>query len=147
MTPTLIGRLQTRTFVTLIIGGIWTLIISPVLPGTEGAAASDIYKITFRVLAAMWILGLLWECLYHYLMGYRWEKDWPSFFSFLNGINEGILLWIVIKADLIPDVPKQLPFDTFVVHFATAWLVVWLWLQGPMKVMDPRWRFRGGRII
>ncbi len=147
MTPTLIGRIQTRIFVTLVIGGLWTLIVSPVLPGTGGADLSDIYKITFRVLIAMAVLGVAWECLYHWLMGYRWEKDWPSFLGFVTAVNEGIVLWLVIKADLVPDVPSELPFRTFIVHFGTAWIVAWLWLQGPMKVVDPRWRFRGGRII
>ncbi len=147
MTPTLIGRLQTRIFVTVVIGGLWTLIVSPFLPDTGGADVSDIYRITLRVVVAMLVLGLAWECIYHFLQGYRWEKDWPSFFGFLNGVNEFIALWIVIKADLVPDVPSELPFWTFFVHFVTVWIVVWAWLQGPMKVLLPRWRFRGGRLI
>lgn len=147
MTPTLAGRIQTRIFVTLIIGGLWTALISFVLPNTDGAAIGDVYKITFRVVAAMLVLGLLWELLYHGLMQYRWEKDWPSFFGFWTAINEGLLLWILIKADAVPDVPKELPGSTFLVHFVTVWIVAWLWLQGPMKIVTPRWRFRGGRLV
>ena len=32
MLPTLNGRIQTRIFVTAVIGSIWTLIITPILP-------------------------------------------------------------------------------------------------------------------
>jgi hypothetical protein len=147
MTPTLFGRIQTRIFVTIVIGGIWTAIISFFLPNTEGLAIGDVYKITFRVVAAMLVLGLVWELVYHALMQYRWEKDWPSFFGFVTAINEGLLLWIVIRADAVPDVPKDLPGSTYLVHFVTVWIVTWLWLQGPMKILTPRWRFRGGRLV
>ena len=48
MLPTLSGRIQTRIFLLVVVGGLWTLIITPVLPtgaadesaaaGTTGAA-------------------------------------------------------------------------------------------------------------
>ena len=33
MLPTLSGRLQTRVFAVLVFGGLWTLLITPLLPG------------------------------------------------------------------------------------------------------------------
>ncbi len=154
MTPTLPGRIQTRIFVTIVIGGLWTLIVTPLLPVPEDVDAStgDLYGVTFRVLATMLVLGILWEFVYHWLMQYRWEKDWPSFFLFWQGINEGLLLWIVLSANLVPGISEDAGDDrvfgsTFLVHFITVWIVTWLWLQGPMKILSPRWRFRGGRLI
>jgi hypothetical protein len=152
MTPTLHGRIQTRIFVTLIVGGIWTLIITPLLPAPQPVSTGELYKVTFTVLITQLVLGIGWELLYHWLMGFRWEKDWPSFFGFIEGITEGVLLWIVLSADLVPGISED-PGDrrvfgsTFLVLFITTWIVTWAWLQGPMKVVNPRWRFRGGRII
>jgi hypothetical protein len=152
MTPTLHGRIQTRIFVTLIIGGIWTLIITPVLPAPQPVSTGDLYKVTFTVLLTQLVLGIGWEFVYHWLMGFRWEKDWPSFFLFIEGITEAVLLWIVLSADIVPGISeepgdRQVYGSTFLVLFITTWIVTWAWIQGPMKVMYPRWRFRGGRLI
>ena len=56
MLPTLNGRIQTRIFATLIIGGLWTLIIAPLLP--SGASASATYKSAFIVLVTVCVLGI-----------------------------------------------------------------------------------------
>ena len=42
---------------------------------------------------------------------------------------------------------KPVGVGTFAVHFATTWLAIFLFLQGPMRVPFLRWRFRGGRIL
>jgi hypothetical protein len=152
MTPTLAGRLQTRIFVTLVIGGIWTLIITPLLPAPQPVSTGELYKVTFTVLLTQLVLGLGWELVYHWLMGFRWEKDWPSFFGFIEGISEAVVLWIVLSADIVPGISeergdRQVFGSTFLVLFITTWIVTWAWIQGPMKVVNPRWRFRGGRLI
>lgn len=144
MTPTLLGRMQTRIFALLFAGGIWTLIIAPVLPG--GGSLDDRYEATGFVLGVIILLGLGWECVYHFIQQFRWEKDWPTFFGFLNGINEGILAWFVVQALLGEDDP-QVTGAAFLVHFTTTWLVVFLFVNGPLRVPFVRWRFRGGRII
>lgn len=140
MTPTLSGRLQTRVFVTVFIGIPWTVLLALVLPG---AALRDL----LLVVGAMGVLGLLWELAYQWLMGFRWEKDWPSLLGLLTGVNEGLLLGIVAALGLLPGLEVGPPLWLFLVHFTSVWLIIWLWLQGPMKVFDPRWRFRGGRLI
>lgn len=145
MTPTLGGRLQTRIFLIAIIGSIWTLIIGPVLPGVRHIPLGDVYSSAFQVLAVVLVAGLGWELIYHGLQQFRWEKDWPTLFGLLTGVNEGVLAWyLVVPLGLvIPAVPTS----TFVVHFATTWLVTWLWANGPMRVLFIRWRFTGGRIV
>jgi hypothetical protein len=144
MLPTLFGRIQTRIAALLVIGGIWTLIITPVLP--VHASLSDKYDVTFRVLVTVVVLGIGWEFIYHFLQQFRWEKDWPTFFGLITGFNEGALVWLLAAAGAIPGV-HSLPAPAFVLDFATVWLVVWLWVNGPMRVPFIRWRFRGGSLI
>lgn len=148
MIPTLNGRIQTRIFAILVIGGLWTLIVSPFLPGVgDGADLSDVYKVTFSILLTILVVGLLWELVYHGLQQFRWEKDWPTLFGLLTGINEAILLWILLEAGVVPNADPAPPVRTWLTHFVTTWILVWLWLNGPMKVVFHRWRVRGGRII
>ncbi|MEX0657886.1 MAG: hypothetical protein WD080_02020 [Egibacteraceae bacterium] len=144
MTPTIGGRIQTRIFLIAIIGSIWTVIIGPVLPAVRHLPLGEVYRSAFEVLAVVLVAGLVWEFVYHGLQQFRWEKDWPTLFGLLNGVNEGVLAWfLVVPLGLVPGVPTS----TFVVHFATTWLVTWLWANGPMRVLLIRWRFTGGRIV
>ena len=144
MTPTLFGRLQTRLFALALAGGLWTLLITPLLPAMGGT--SDRYKATFSVLAVVMVVGLGWEFVYHFLQQFRWEKDWPTMFGLLTGVNEGVLTWLIISGGWAP-VHVDVPGNAFVLHFATTWLVTFLFVNGPIRVLLLRWRFRGGRII
>ena len=144
MTPVYLGRVQTRLFVLAVIGGLWTLIITPLLPG--GGPLHDKYTATFLVLAVVFVLGIAWDGLYHLLQQFRWEKDWPIMFGLLTGINEGIVAWLVLKGGHVPGHPKINGW-AFVIHFTTVWLLTWLFAIGPMRVPFLRWRFRGGRLI
>lgn len=144
MTPTLNGRIQTRLFLTLLLGGLWTLIITPVLP--TGAPLAESYRTTFIVIVAVAVLGVVWEIIYHGLQQFRWEKDWPTFFGLLNGINEGVVLWILLSAGLIPGI-SSIGGWAFIIHFGTTWLIIWLVANGPMRIPFIRWRFRGGRLV
>lgn len=139
MTPTLMGRLQTRVAVTVVIGGLWSALLAPLLTASV--------RELMIVLSTMGALGLLWDVLYHWLMGFRWEKDWPSLLGLLTGVNEGVVLALVLNTGAVPGLEVGPSLTTFLVHFVTVWLVTWAWLQGPMKVLDPRWRFRGGRLL
>jgi|SRR3954447_4868494 len=144
MLPTLSGRIQTRIFVTLVVGGLWTLIITPVLP-IDGTL-SDAYDVTFRLLVAVVVLGIGWELIYHGIQQFRWEKDWPTLFGLITCVNEGLLLWFVADAGWIPGV-DSVPAGAFAIDFGTVWLVVWVWVNGPMRVPFVRWRFRGGSLV
>ncbi|MFN2496568.1 MAG: hypothetical protein ABR608_11775 [Pseudonocardiaceae bacterium] len=144
MVPTLGGRIQTRIAVLVVIGGLWTLLITPLLPCLGGLPTA--YRGTFLVLTTVLVLGVAWELVYHFLQQFRWEKDWPTLFGLLTGINEGVLVWVLIELGVVPGAPP-IPRPTFVIHFATVWLVTWLWVNGPMRVPFIRWRFRGGKLV
>jgi len=143
--PTLNGRIQTRIFLLVVVGGIWTLLITPVLPipGPLGPA----YRTTYIVLATVLVLGVLWEFVYHFLQQFRWEKDWPTLFGLLTAINEGVLVWVVLGLGLVPGLSGRVPGPAFTILFVTTWLLVWLAANGPMRVPFVHWRFRGGRLI
>jgi hypothetical protein len=143
MTPTLLGRVQSRLFVVCTAALLWTLLLTPLL-AMGFMPLSDAYAGTLSALAAVLVLGtVLWEPLYHFLQQFRWEKDWPAMFTLIEGVPEGVLVYVVLTEVLGLDVPGW----PFVIHFATAWLIVFLCLHGPMRVLFLRWRFRGGRLI
>ncbi len=145
MLPTLGGRIQTRIALLAVVGGIVTLIVTPLLPISAPLPAA--YQDTFVILAAVAVLGIGWECLYHLLMQWRWEKDWPTLFGLLTAIPEGVLIWLLLSAGLIPGIKGTVPGAAFVIDFALVWLAVWLVANGPMRVPFIRWRFRGGRLV
>ena len=142
MTPTLNGRIQTRIFVLLTLGVGWTALISFALP--DRPSITDTYQITFRALAAVLIAGVGWEFIYHGLQQFRWERDWPTPFGFLTGVNEGIVAWFVLQVLLGS---RDVTVAQYVIHFSTTWMVVFLFLNGPMRVLSLHWRFRGGRLV
>lgn len=139
MLPTLNGRIQTRVLVLLVVGGLWTLIITPLLGQSHAT--------TFLVLLAVIVLGVGWELIYHLIQQFRWEKDWPTLFGLLTAVNEGALLWLLISLQAVPGLPREVPLGVFLVQFLTTWIIVWLVVNGPMRVPFVHWRFRGGRLI
>jgi hypothetical protein len=146
--PTLGGRIQTRIILLAIVGGIVTAIITPFLPLGAGVTLSRAYQTTFIILAAVIVVGVVWEFIYHFIMQWRWEKDWPTFFGFITLINEGIVIWLLLHFNLIPGIPKDsVPTSAFVIDFLAVWIVFWLWVNGPMRVFNIRWRFFGGRLV
>jgi hypothetical protein len=144
MVPVLLGRVQTRLFLLAVVGSVVTALITPVLP-LDGSL-SERYRSTFVVLAAVAVLGVGWELLYHLLMQFRWEKDWPSLFGLLTAVPEGLLLWALLQRDAVPLLDAAPPRGAFLLHFGVVWLAVWLAANGPMRVPFLRWRFHGGRI-
>jgi hypothetical protein len=145
MTPLLIGRWETRIFVLGTAGAIWTLLISPVLPGIPaGAPLRSVYGVTFQALLIVIVAGFLWDALYQGLMYLRWEKDWPFLFGFLTGINEGISTWLILR---VFRSHGEVAVSTFLVLFSTTWIITLLYANSLMRVLFPRWRFRGGMLI
>ena len=132
MVPILLGRIQTRLFLLATVGVAVTALVTPLLPGVDSP-----FRTTFTILAAVAAFGVGWELLYHFLMQFRWEKDWPSLFGLLTAVPEGVVVWLVFRP----------PVGAFLVHFGAVWLAVWLVANGPMRVPFLRWRFRGGRLV
>ena len=142
MVPTFSGRLQTRLLGLVLIGLPWTLLMSPVLAPLAGGIG-PMLRIGLVTWAATLGRGLVvWEPLYHLLMQFRWEKDWPALFFILEAVPEGAVVgW------LLTTFGPGASWSVFLLLFAGTWLVVLGSLQGPLRVLFLRWRFRGGRVI
>jgi hypothetical protein len=128
-----------------LIGGIVTALLTPVLP--VGGPLSQRYQATYIVLASVAVLGIGWELIYHLVMQWRWEKDWPTLFGLVTLVPEGILVWVLASRDQLPGLPGPVPTAAFVIDFLVVWIAVWMFANGPMRVPFIRWRFRGGRLM
>ena len=120
MTPTLLGRIQTRI---LLFGSVGAIVSFPF-----GAAG-------LLVLFVALILGMLWDVLYNVIQKLRWDRDWPAALQLAAGVWEGLVLLA-----LFPGV-----FNLW--HYSLVWPSVFTASQSVMRLMFPRWRFRGGRWL
>lgn len=145
MLPTLNGRIQTRIFLTLVVGGLWTLLLAPLLPVDAGIGGR--YAAAYTVLVALTVLGVGWELVYHLIQQFRWEKDWPTLFGLVTVVPEAALLGVLLAAGVVPGLPDGVPVGAYLLHVGTTWIIVWLVANGPMRVPFVHWRFRGGRLI
>ncbi len=154
MTPTLFGRIQTRVVMILVLGFPWTVVITPFLPNPDSASLDDQYITMFTALLVVGVVGVGWECVYHGLQQFRWEKDWPTIFGLVVALPEGILTYLILNAGAPWDRrprpgsfdPGSIPLSTFVPMFLTVWIIIWAFTNGPMQIFSLRWRFRGGRF-
>jgi hypothetical protein len=151
MTPNFVGRLQSRIFVLAVVGVPVVLVLGFFLPvrtapgASSGEIRADVWEAGLFTLLVVAVVGcVLWEPIYHWLQQYRWEKDWPTLFGLLTGINEGAATWYLLEAGVGG---IDVPGGAFLLHFATTWLVTFLFVNGPMRVPFLRWRFRGGRLL
>jgi hypothetical protein len=140
MTPTLFGRWQTRLFLFSTVGVLITL---PFALGIIGAGSSSF----FSVLLDLLLFGLVWDSLYIYLQGFRWDRDWPAIFQLLSGIWEAIFIVAIVKIFGLPGIPKDLSLFWFVLHYSCVWLGIFTASQTIMRVLFPKWRFYGGELI
>jgi len=175
MTPTLFGRLQTRLVLTCTVGLVWMAWLTPVLPhglasdmsmsgpsgtimtrnmamvsdGTHSTTSQD-YQMALYTLGLMVGLGLVWEFLYHGLQQLRWDRDWPPSFTLLAALPEGACLWLVLRGLGVTlgsvDPLHSSVFPMYAGLFLTAWVVILLVELGPMRVLAPRWRYRGMQL-
>ncbi len=142
MTPTLFGRWQTRI---LLLATVGVLVSVPFAIGLTGLGASSIY---FWILGYVALFGLAWDILYTYLQKYRWDRDWPAAYQLFAGIWEMVFIFGGVKIfGLLPiPIPKEeLSTVAFILHYVTVWLAIFIISQSLMKIIFPRWRFRGGQ--
>ena len=141
MTPTLFGRWQTRIFLLATVG---ILISLPFHWGYFGQESNVYFWVVFYV----GLLGIGWDVLYDFLQKYMWDHDWPGAFQFYAGVVEGLVLAVIIDNIGLPHIPRS-EFDliTFIQHYGLVWLGVYLSSWVVMRLLFPRWRFRGGEWI
>lgn len=141
MTPTLSGRIQTRLFLIFVVGVVWTILVIPVLALFSVATVGQAYAGALFTLVVVAILGCGWELAYHALQQRRWEKDWPTLYGLITMLPEMLLTAIFVLPTPI------VSGGVFFFHFTSTWIVMWLWANGPMRVLSLHWRFNGGRLV
>lgn len=142
MTPTLFGRWQTRIFLLATIGLITTWKFASGLLGTE--PGTSYYWVLFYVA----LFGLIWDVLYNFLQKFMWDHDWPGAFQLLAGIAEGVLLGLLARSNVLPFIDgSHFNLGTFVLHYGAVWVSTYLASWVMMRLLFPRWRFRGGEWI
>lgn len=142
MTPTLYGRWQTRLFllstVGLLITWLYSLGLFGVSPGLE----------YYWVLMYIGLLGVGWDILYSYFQKFLWDHDWPGIFQFLSAILEATLLVFLVHLDLLPHLSSDhFNLVSFIKHYSTVWTFSYLSSWTVMRILFPRWRFRGGEWL
>ena len=147
MTPTLMGRWQTRFLLFGTVGVLVTLIF--------GRIYQD-HMTLLAVLSYLLLIGFLWDILYNYLQSWRWDQDWPPLFQLFCGIVEGMFIWILMLlweqfhwfgSPHLPCVAPELTFALFVAHYIIVWLMIFVATQGLLRIIFPRWRYHGGQWI
>jgi len=147
MTPTLIGRIQSRLVLVAAVGIPVALILGVVLPRpTDATTLGDMYRVFFVALALVAVVGVVWELVWHGLQQLRWEKDWPTLFGLITGVPEGVVVWLLLRAGVPIDV-GAVDGSTFLAMFVITWIAIWLVANGPLQIVFIRWRFRGGRFL
>ncbi|HEY7347933.1 MAG TPA: hypothetical protein VH599_06395 [Ktedonobacterales bacterium] len=136
MTPTLLGRWETRFFLLATVGVIITLIVGLVVKNVVTP---------FLLLGYVFLFGLAWDALYQYILTFRWDRDWPTSFQVLAGVVEGALVWLLVHYVGLPGIPSTaMPFAVFISMYASIWLITFIIAQGPLRTLLVRWRYQGG---
>ncbi|GAB4377760.1 MAG: hypothetical protein Kow00121_28120 [Elainellaceae cyanobacterium] len=142
MTPTLFGRWQTRIFLFATVGLLVTWGFASGLFGTQ---PSLIY---YWILFYITLFGFAWDVLYNYLQQFMWDHDWPGIFQLFTGIAEGILVAVLAALGVLPHInSSSFHVDTFILHYGSVWLAIYLFSWVVMRILFPRWRFRGGEWV
>lgn len=139
MTPTLPGRWQTRLLLFATAGLLVTVAF--------GLMLGDL-QTPLLLLGYVLALGMVWEVLYQQVQALRWDHDWPPAFQLGAGILEAAAVWTLLEAVGLPGIASgAVPLGQFAAHYGAVWLATFLGTQGPLRILFPRWRFRGGQWL
>ncbi|VXD14096.1 conserved membrane hypothetical protein [Planktothrix serta PCC 8927] len=140
MTPTLIGRWQTRLFLFATVGVLVTLAFVGLQTGDQPRS------IYFWILGYITCFGFFWDIFYIKIQKFRWDRDWPGAFQLLAGIWEALFLLTLIKIIGLPGIsPTEFNLGLFIFHYSCVWIAIFITSQSLIRILCPYWRFRGGQ--
>lgn len=142
MTPTLFGRVQTRILIGFGFGAPVAFVIAMLAPAASGRLST--FSTMTLLLVITIVLGLFWEAAYHLAQQLRSDRDWPSGLALLVGLPE---LFVVRETCVVMGWIDTMTLQRFVLSTAAIWIGIWLASQSVVRVIDPMWRFRGGRLL
>ena len=138
MTPTLRGRWQTRLLLSLTVGAGITAFF--------GLLYSD-FQTVFTILGYLIGFGLVWDIVYIRLQSRRWDHDWSPALYLAGAVWEALVLILCMRFVGLPGVPADFEIVKFILHYSVLGLGSFLTMFGPMRILFPRWRFRGGQWL
>lgn len=160
MTPTLIGRWQTRILLFLIIGLPVTALFSFWL----GDWSFPLLLPPFWFLATLLAVGLILDFVYFQMQRFRWDHDFPFAFFVFFSVMEFLLVFALMRLDLLPylraceftgrdpitrEVVCQvytIDFADAALHFTLVFVPMLLAVLGGIQIFAVRWRFKGGEF-
>lgn len=142
MTPTLLGRWQTRILLMETVGLVITLLFC------GGFFGNDESAIFFWLLQYIVVLGIGWDYLYIQIQTFRWDQDWPAALQWLAALWEGLFILLLRDVANI-ELPGTEDWNSglFIIHYSLVWVAVFITSQSLMRLIFPRWRFRGGQWL
>lgn len=146
MTPTLLGRWQSRILLYVVLGLPITLLYSLYLNRWTWPPFWDPFVFLTLILA----FGLVLDIVYNQLQKLRWDNDWPFAFQFVVLIGEfGLVYYLMSEGwfdSLLVDGGGRIPLTTASCHFAAVFIPSFLALLGPLQIFLIRWRFKGAEL-
>ena len=153
MTPTLLGRWQSRLLLFVFLGLPITALFSFLVAGWGWPEANILWYQPFNFITYVTIVGLILDPLYIQLQRFRWDQDWPFAFQFFFTIVEFLIVLGLVKWGLLEDylpellnVPQALPPWAAVTHFTMVFIPSFIALLAGVQLFLIRWRFKGGEI-
>ena len=142
MTPTLRGRMETRVVLVATVGVVMSIAWFPLLWLGADGFGSQILALGVG-LGLLMVPGLLWELLYHAGQQLRWDRDWPLLLAVVAGIPELLLAtWIATKVGTSP-----FNLAEAAIHLGSVRVASVVLSAGPLRVLVPQLRYRGGRLV
>lgn len=145
MTPTLLGRIQTRLLLFLFVGLPITAVFS--LLWFEELDARP-----FGVLVLILLIGLALDPLWIFVQRLRWDRDFPFAFQALAMWLEFGIALSLISLDVVPllsevdALPDEEAVWGTVIHFTLVFIASFLALLGLLQIFLVRWRYKGGEL-
>ena len=159
MTPTLLGRWQTRLV-------LFVAVMLPIALGFALALGSHGHMLRepLALAALMLAAGLVLDPVYDQLQRLRWDQDWPFALFVLDSFVEFALALGVIRLDLLPGLEAchlaridrvtrnlvcldyTLPLRLALPQAAAVIVLSLVVVACLVPILDPRWRFRGGEF-
>lgn len=150
MTPTLLGRWQTRILLFIFIGLPVTFLYALYLTNWRWPPAIDLSAFTdpFVFITVLLLVGLVLDVLYIQIQRFHWDHDWPFAYQFFFSIVEFFIVYLMMDYGLLdtllPD--GRIPFETAAWHFTFVFVPSFIALLGIVQIFMVRWRFKGGEL-
>lgn len=156
MTPTLLGRWQTRILLLVLIGLPVSILYGLYLGIGEGSPRAILIfglaldPLPLRIIGVITLVGLVLDPFYIQIQKFRWDRDWPFVFQALALVFEFAIVLGLIRADLLPFVTRGglSERDAFHValHFSIVFVLSFIAILGIIQLFFVRWRFKGGEL-